>query len=153
MPMEMIVALYWCRWPNHKQGLTTHWKEYHIRRLPLGKTLNAHTKGERIAAQPIISRSPCWLHHWETTYRIKKKIGSTHSHQFQEGGNPLHFAKDHHSMHSHKGSHKEAAYKKKQYTQCPHTASPHVVRKGKLNLIYLSVNSLLWIKKLGFCLV
>ena len=85
--------------------------------------------------------------------RIKKKIGSTQNHRFQEGGSPLHFAKDHHSTHSHRGSHKETTFKKKQSTQCPHTANPHVVRKCKLNLIYFSVDSLLWIKKIGFCLV
>ena len=99
-----------------EKGESPSWKEYHIHRRPLGKTLHAHTKGERIAAQPIILGSPCWLHRWETVYRIKKKIGNTPSHRFQEGVNPLHFAKDHHSMHSHKGSHKETTYKKKQST-------------------------------------
>ena len=46
-----------------EKGKSPSWKEYHIHRLSLGKALHAHTKGERIVAQPIILGSPCWLHH------------------------------------------------------------------------------------------
>ena len=122
-----------------EKGKSPSWKEYHIHRLPLGKALHTHTKGERIVAQPIILGSPCWLHRWETAYHIKKKIESTHNHWFQEGDSQLHFAKDHPSLHSHKWSHKKTTYKKKQSTQCLHIANPHVV--GKKSPLYNCLKS------------